>query len=203
MVRKQKGKAKRQLGRQTGRLDTLLVPGSGEPSEPSQIVHTMMLQYPTTVVSTDAGGNIATAFSPSIGGLTQFSSYQGTYDEGRIIGIDFKVQAAASNAGCSKFQIDDSDSTNPTTASMNAKRHYLLNNNHLGPKSSRIFRYRCEDLEDLKFLDMATGSGAGIYTPCSLKIYTDQAVLNSPNSQKLWIIEAVLTVQFRGIGGHS
>lgn len=195
MVKAGKKKVKARLGQ-------ILLPGSGKPSNPSQVINRVKLQGPVLKVSTQATTALLdnAYVAPSLAGLTQVSSWSAIYDEWRLIGVDFYVQMIGLNNGQTKFVCDDEDTTSPSSTWMNSRIGFLLANNSSAPGSRRIIKYRCQDLDDLEWQSCATQS---TYTPMALKMYTSVTEYGTTASVGLFTVSWIGHFEFRGIGAKA
>lgn len=194
-----KGSSSKSPKRSGNGLSKVLIPGSGKASTPGQIRVKMVLSTTPTLISSNGSGAVATVYSPSLNSVPNTASFKTTYDEFRVTGVRFHVQAVGASAGTTAFYVDDSDASNPTATSTFSRRPICLPNSIYNSNSSRSFNYRAEDVVDLQFLPTATGSA---YTPCALKIYSDAATMNTPISAGLYLVWSDLLVEFRGIGAQ-
>lgn len=194
VMKNKKVKAKRTLARS-------LIPGSGRPSNPSQVRVQMTIQGPLTVVATQASTALLTLayIAPSLSALTKLSSYAAVYDEWRLKRIKFHLVPCTLANGVTKFVMDDEDATSPTKSWMDSRRGVVLGNNSSDPKNHKTLVYRSEDLDDLEWQSCSTGS---TYTPMALKMYTELS-WGSPTSTNLWIVSWEGDFEFRGIGASA
>lgn len=183
------------------RLDGMILPGSSRPSNPSQIVTRMWIQGPPTKITSQAStGLIAVNVNPSLSALTNASSFKTVYDEWRLTAINFKLTPLGANGGATKFILDDEDAVVPVLSFANARRGTLLSNNSANEKSTHVLSYRCEDIDDLKFIS-ATNSST--YSPVSLKVYSDLSTYVSQPSTDMWLITWEGHFEFRGVGAAN
>ena len=183
------------------KLDRKLFPGSGAPSNPSQIQVQMWLQGPPTkLTSQSSTGLISAAVTPSLNSLNNASSWKTIYDEYRIMKIRFTCIPLGVNGGCTKFVLDDGDATLPNATFAQARRGYLVTNNSSFKGSTLKLNYKSEDLTDLEWLGTGT---APTYTPMALKVYTDLSTYVTQPSTDLWLISWECLFQFRGIGQNN
>lgn len=194
-VKKGKKRAKKSLG-------TVLLPGSGRPSNPSQVMVRMKLQGPILKVNTQPTTALLdnAVVLPSLASLSQVSSISAVYDEWRLTGIDFLIQMVGLNNGQTKFVLDDEDSTSPNATWMNSRIGYYVPNNSCAPGSKRIIHYRSEDLDDLEWQSCATAS---TYTPMALKMYTSATEYGTTASVALFTVSWIGHFEFRGIGAKA
>lgn len=189
----------RRLGGQ-GRLDRMIIPGSARASNPSQIVQRMVLQGPPTKVTSQAStGLIVVNVNPSLSALTNASSFKTVYDEWRLTAIEFQLTPLGANGGSTKFILDDEDAIVPTLAFANARRGTLLSNSNASKNYHRL-SYRCEDIDDLKFISCTNSS---TYSPVSLKIYSDLSTYVTQPSTDEWLITWEGHFEFRGVGAAN
>lgn len=182
-------------------LVKFLEPGSSVPSCPAQKPTKLWLNFPTVLYATNAGGTIAANFAPTLAGLANVSALQAQFAEFRMLAMDFHVEAVETHAGSTKFFISDSDgSTAPTATQANQVNGWVLPNNHINPRSFRVFKYRSQNLTDLIFLSTATQAST---QNCALKIYTDTATYRAPGSAQMWNVWARVLFQFRGAGSAT
>lgn len=183
-------------------LGTVLLPGSGKPSNPSQVIVRMKLQGPILKVSTQASTALLdnAYVAPSLSSLSQVSSFSNIYDEWRLTGIDFYIQMVGLNNGQTKFVPDDEDATSPSSTWMNSRIGYLLSNNSCSPNSKKVIHYRSQDLDDLEWQSCGSGSS---YTPMALKMYTSATEYGTTPSVALFTVSWIGHFEFRGIGAKA
>ncbi len=183
-------------------LATRLIPGSVRNTNPSQVITRQQLQGPSQIVATQATTALLdTAYiTPSLGGLSNASSWKGLFDEYRILGIKFIIEPVTLANGVTKFVMDDEDTTSPSSTWMNSRIGTILSNNSSVAKSHAVLKYRCQDVDDLQWKSTATEYS---YTPMALKMYTSLSGYGSPTSTNLWWISWIIDLEFRGIGANA
>lgn len=189
-------------GRKGKQLATKLIPGPSRPSDPSQIVVKQQLSGPGILISTQASTALLSQgyVTPSLSALNQATSWKGVYDEYRLVGVDYHIQAVGLNNGVTKFVVDDSEASTPSLSWIENRAGYLLSNNSCAGNSHKVIRYRAQDLSDLTW--QGTYSAAS-YTPFALKMYTNATNMGTTPSVNLFYIWWVGHFEFRGIGANQ
>ena len=192
--------APKQQRNRRSRLATTLLPGSGKPSNPEQVVRSVWLQGPPTKLTSQSSTGLITAvITPSLNDLSN-TNWRNIADEYRIKEIVFHAYPVGANSGVTAFILDDEDSTLPIIGDTKARRAKFLVNNSANQKSLSSFHYRCENIDDLKWISCKS---AGSATPMALKVYTDLSTYITQPSTDLWVINYEALFEFRGIGNNS
>ncbi len=187
--RKQRGK---------GRLDRALVPGSSAPSNPQQ--HVVKMRVPIApILYAATAGNLAVSRSISLSAAQQVASYQNTFDEFRIVAADIHVQSTTIDTnGVAKIWLDENDGSTPSAAQAASKEAKIIG---LSPNSMNAiakFHWRCQDLADLPWFSMASGTAN---VPVTVKMYSTPATYGASTTNYTMFVDVILTCEFRGIGG--
>lgn len=195
---------RRHQGKKQSKADLAnrLIPGSGKPSDPAQIVVQQKLSGPGVLISSQATTALLNQgyITPSLSGLNQASSWKGIYDEFRLIAVEYHIEAVGLNNGVTKFVVDDSEASTPSRSWIENRAGHVVSNNSCAANSHKVIKYRAQDLEDLKW--QGTYSSA-TYTPFALKMYTDATYFGTTPSVNLFYVWWVGTFQFRGIGANQ
>jgi len=197
MGRKKEGKTKKDKS-----LAGRLIPGSGSPSDPAQIVVQQRISGPGILISTQAATALLSQgyITPSLSALNSATSWKGIYDEFRLVAVEYHIQAVGLNNGITKFVVDDSEASSPSLSWIENRMGHMVSNNSCAPNSHKVIKYRAQDLEDLKW--QGTYSAA-TYTPFALKMYTNATNMGTTPSVNLFYIWWIGTFQFRGIGANQ
>ncbi len=179
-----------------------LLPGSGRPSDPSQIAVEMKLAGPGILISTQASTALLNQgyITPSLSALNQAASWKGIYDEFRLVEVEYHIQAVGLNNGVTKFVVDDSEASTPSRSWIENRIGHVLSNNSCAPNSHKVIRYCAQDLTDLAWNGTYS---AATYTPFALKMYTDATYFGSTPSVNVFYIWWIGRFQFRGIGANQ
>lgn len=195
---------KRHQGKKKSKADlaSRLLPGSGKPSDPAQIVVQQKISGPGILISTQSSTALLSQgyITPSLSALNSATSWKGIYDEFRLIGVEYHIKAVGLNNGVTKFVVDDSEASTPSLSWIENRVGHVLSNNSCNPDSHRVIRYRAQDLEDLKWQGTYSSS---TYTPFALKMYTSATAMGTTPSVNLFYIWWVGIFQFRGIGANQ
>ncbi len=184
-----------------GKLDRKLIPGNARPSGPEQTIVREKLPFPPVkLTSQSSTGLISYSYTPSLSLLTKATSLKDTFDGWRLTDVWFNVYPVGANGGCTKFIVDDEDATLPNSTFAAARPGTVMTNNSSNSKSVYRHHWRAQDLSDLEFYSTQNQS---TYTPVALKIYTDLTTYITQPSTDLWLIEAVGSFEFRGIGAAA
>jgi hypothetical protein len=162
----------------------------------------MKLSAPGILISTQASTALLSQgyVVPSLSALNQASSWKGVYDEFRLVGVDYHIQAAGLNNGVTKFVVDDSEASTPTLSWIENREGHVLSNNSCAGNSHKVIRYRAQDLTDLEWYGTY---GSSTYTPFALKMYTNATNMGTTPSVNLFYIWWVGHFEFRGIGANQ
>lgn len=193
---KMKGKKRKET------LSNRLLPGSGKPSDPAQIVVQQKISGPGVLISSQASTALLNQgyITPSLSALNSAASWKGIYDEFRLVEVEYHIQAVGLNNGVTKFVVDDSEASTPSKTWIENRVGHIVANNSCAPNSHRVIRYKAQDFEDLKW--QGTYSAA-TYTPFALKMYTDATYFGTTPSVNLFYIWWIGKFQFRGIGANQ
>ena len=179
-------------------LSKFMLPGLSRPSVPAQRTEIQWIKLPAVQVASSSG-SIATVNAPSLSLAQNIASLKACYDEFRILAIRWDIQCTTNQSGCTVFYVDETDTSNPTLATASNRIGRLVPNSINNTKSVFNMQFRCQNLPDLNFVEMATGTALQV---CSLKIYTDGANYNTyASAATVWLLEPKLLVEFRGQGG--
>lgn len=149
----------------------------------------------TTTVTT---GVIASAISISGASVQNFPTRFGsTFDEFRLLKAVVRIRPLATASGLTRFWFDEKSSSVPAANEAEERYTKSLVNTQNNSQSCCSMTWQARDLLDLEFV--AIGSS---FTPLYFKTYTDVANLGGPQAATaLWIIEPMITLEFRGIKG--
>jgi len=91
---------------------------------------------------------------------------------------------------------DEKSTATPTQNESSERTTIMLANTNANSKSKTVMRWRARDLLDLQYTATSTTS----VVPVTFKVYTDASIWGAPGTATpLWITEATLIVEFRGI----
>jgi len=149
------------------------------------------------VVQSSAGGTIAQAMDadPIAGFVLNgwATRYATLFREYRILKVFFRIKALAANTGETRVTIDDRNNTTPTLALME-DQGYVTVENAVGAKDTCFAEWVNNDISEAGF-SLTSAS----MTPCYLKIYTDNASLNTPaNNTTKFTVKATYHFCFKG-----
>lgn len=151
---------------------------------------------PTLVSNTVTTGLIAQIIPIEATTIQNFSSRFGsTFDECRILRAVIRIRPVRATTGVSMFWFDEQSNATPT--SNEAQERYAMTrpNTNTMSKSSFQMTWTPHDILDLQFNAIATN-----VVPVRLKIYSDAANFDAPvTGAPVWLIEPMLTIEFRGI----
>lgn len=157
----------------------------------------LQLEGGASLVSTTiTTGVIASAYPISSNAITGFATRFGsTFDEYRILKARFRITPVSPSTGVSKMWFDEKSSAAPTVNESNERTALALPNTNANSKSKQSMIWVARDLLDLEYLPIGTVSVVAYH-----KIYTDTGNWAAPTAvTPLWIIEPIITVEFRGI----
>lgn len=138
-----------------------------------------------------------------------WASYQGVYEEYRILGISVDVRGirafvdSGGNPGpwapLLRGYFDEDDANNPTAASAKQHRGWLISADPRSPHSRVTAEWRAEDVIDLAYTSTATTTT----TPVRFKMYCSPTDFGSSASDNVstWFVQATVHIEFRGVGG--
>lgn len=124
--------------------------------------------------------------------LVRFGS---TFQEYRIRGVTFDINAVDDMDGLTMFSISEDDFGQPTYNSMFSATNWLVPNNSSNPRSRKVVRWKAIDLDNLQYLSITTASSVA-----SLNWFTDNTTFNTPFGLRMFLIRPVAQIEFRGIG---
>jgi len=147
-----------------------------------------------------AGGGFASANSldPIAGSIpvnTWAARYGALFTEYRVERISVFVESMSNTVGLTLFALDDSPngSVAPSAASIEGLG-YVQAENGFGSNDFAHLEWRLTDLSEAGW----TGIAVSII-PCYLKIYTDNAVLNTPAAATTkYLVSVTYTITYRG-----
>lgn len=184
-------------------LSSFLFPGSRATRDRAQV--TSIQEINTTPVSVNFAAGPVLAQNVVEASLNQYfsaSQFKNFWEEYRVLKAAFHVYPVQSTGGLTKVYLDESDTTGPTAQSAATKVGVLLDNNHLSSAVRRggyVFRWQPQDPKDFDFLKASSISSNA--NPVCLKFYTDGNYGTTATSGLAFMVEVVLTVEFRGSGG--
>jgi len=161
---------------------------------PPQFIETVSASL---VQVSSAGGviNVALDADPIAGFVVNAwaTRYATLFREYRILKVFFRIKALSANIGQTEVTIDEVNGTVPTLALME-DQGYVSVNNAVGSNDTCYAQWRVNDLAEAAW-KLTTAS----MTPCYLKIYTDNATLNTPAAATTkFDVRATYTIAFRG-----
>lgn len=147
----------------------------------------------STTVTT---GVIASVYSISSAAITGFATRFGsTFDEYRILKAVFRITPVSASTGISKMWFDEKSNSAPTVNESLERTSQPMANTNANSKSCNRMTWVARDLLDLQYLPIGTAT-----TVVNHKVYTDSGNWAAPIAvTALWIIEPILTVEFRGV----
>lgn len=118
-----------------------------------------------------------------------------TFQEYRIRGVTFDINALDVCDGVTMFSISEDNFAVPSYDTITSATNWLVPNSSNNPKSHRVIRWKAIDLGNLDYLAIDNFESVA-----SLVWYTDAATFNSPVDTKLFVIRPMAVIEFRGIG---
>lgn len=186
--------------KRSGRKSNLarrLIPGSARaPNYAQQIVEHGWVKAPSVLVAA-AAGTITYVQTPTLSSLSNVAGFQALYDEYRITKINWLVQASGANSGSTLIYVDDEDINNPTSTTADRKGVIVMPNNNSNPSSTRIIRWKAQNLFDLEFVSTNTAATA---LWASIKMYTTTIGYGS-GSSTAFLVSPMVYLQAKGKGG--
>jgi len=172
---------------------------------PKRMVHLappLFTEVVTTsaVLTCSAAGGIASALSldPIAGGIpvnTWATRYGACFTEYRTDKIDILVEGIGGTIGETLFALDDSPNgaVAPSAASIEGLGFVQCQNGFTANNYANL-HWKLTDIAEAGFSGIAIS-----LTPCYLKIYTDNGVLNTPAAATTkYLISITYTIVFRG-----
>ncbi len=121
--------------------------------------------------------------------------FQSTFDEYRVVRAVIRIRPVSSSSGVTKFWFDEKTTSAPTQTQSYERYTMTVVNNNANSRGVIVMTWVPHDLLDLQFTAITTA-----VTPVTFKVYTDNAAYGSPiTATPLWLIEPMLTVEFRGL----
>lgn len=171
-----------------------LISASGGRSTAGQPLFIAKVPVYTTTFATSGAGLLQGVAGATAGSATNWATRFDSFQEYRIIRVDFYVCCLQMTSGITLFYLDEKSATAPTTNGAKEIAWQSAPNNSGNDKSQFVITWKAKDLLDLNW----TAFGTNV-TPVYLKAYTDAGNFATPAAiTDLWQIRPVCTVQFRG-----
>ena len=174
------------------------IPGRNEPSVRAQRSVAFWITLGGTKYTSDGAGLCQFVNSPSLSGSGDVVDYQDTWDEYRVLAIQWHVMAVGQNTGNGLFYVDDADTTLPTKAEAEQKYDKVLPFNSSNWSSTKKFDWKAQSLTDLDYVSTASSSAK---TYAALKCYSDATNYGSAATTAEITVVPSMYVEFRGVGG--
>lgn len=148
--------------------------------------------YSTTVTT----GLIAAVIPLDPTSINSFAGrFESTFDEMRLLRAVVRIRPLTISSGVTKFWFDEKDSSTPTNLQALERYTKDLPNTNANAKAVTTMVWTARDLLDLEFIPIATSR-----PPVYFKLYTDVTAFGAPATVvQLWLIEPMLTIEFRGL----
>ncbi len=191
-----KNSNKRKSSRKGGQLSVRRQLSDGPAYAGQQRAILQLEAAPTLLTTTVTTGVIASVYTISSAAITGFSTRFGsTFDEYRILLCRFRITPVTASTGVSKMWFDEKSSSAPTVNESLERTSIPFANTNASSKSSKIMIWSARDLLDLQYIPIGTSTAVAYH-----KVYTDAGNWGAPiAATAIWIIEPVITVEFRGI----
>lgn len=123
------------------------------------------------------------------------TKFGNTFQEYRIRGVTFDINALAPVSGITMFSIQEDNFAVPSYDSMTSATNWIVPNSSDNPRSRKVIRWKAIDLENLEYkaIDSSPSQAA-------LTWFTNSVTFNSPASEPIFVVRATALVEFRGIG---
>jgi hypothetical protein len=150
--------------------------------------------YTTTVTT----GVISAQYLIEAGQIGDFSTrFSSTFDEYRILGVDFDIRPVSPNAsGITVFALDEQTPGVLTLQSSQERVGKRIPNGSVSARPTSM-KFRVTSITELGYQSTAGATNIG-----QLGIYTDATNYGSPvTATPLWLVEPTFLIEFRGIIG--
>jgi hypothetical protein len=118
-----------------------------------------------------------------------------TFQEYRIRAVTFDITSLDDNSGVTMFSISEQTFGIPNYDQMTSATNWIVPNSTDNPRSHKVIRWKAIDLQNLEYLP-TSGDGPA----AALNWFTNNTTFNSEAGRRLFVIRAMATVEFRGIG---